>query len=108
MKHFVYYPSLSCGNSKGWLLDNRDLHLGLSSRFYDENQPNHLSIASKFKSQMTSSQSKNAPANSLSSIPLTLKDTSQFAAIYSNHKPYNIYYFDANEIIPTYERVSDG
>jgi len=38
-KKFVYFPSLSSGNSKGWLTKNRTLPNGTTSRFYDDSYP---------------------------------------------------------------------
>ncbi len=38
-KEFIYYPSLSSGASKSWLIKNSDLVPGVTSRFYDETFP---------------------------------------------------------------------
>jgi len=38
-KQFVYFPSLSSGNSKSWLVKNTPLPNGTTSRFYDDSYP---------------------------------------------------------------------
>lgn len=38
-QRFAYFPSLSSGNSRMWLLKNREFSPGVSSRFYDMDYP---------------------------------------------------------------------
>lgn len=41
-KKLVFFPSLSSGNSRGWLERNREIHPGLSCRFYEKGYPNEM------------------------------------------------------------------
>jgi len=38
----IFFPSLSSGNSQGWLQKNREIHPGLSCRFYEKDYPIEL------------------------------------------------------------------
>jgi len=41
---FIYYPSLSSGNSKAWFVKNEDIADGVSCRFYDEDYEERYKI----------------------------------------------------------------
>ena len=42
MNKLIFFPSLSAGNSRSWLLKNKEIRPGLSTRFYEKGYPENL------------------------------------------------------------------